>query len=216
MNDSHAFVASSALTVCIDFRSPQGWLAVHPTFALEDALGIAADWLPVCARPNAPPRAAAATDDRSTRHRAMRAQYYERDLQRYAALRGLPLGSASRTDDSRLAALGLLYVKPAGQAATRRYIEATYRGYFTHGEPMRLADPGAIAACIDAAGADAAGFAAFTHDAAAGFDALQAQLAAAGLLHSPAYLVEGDVFTGRAHLPMLRWLLGGRAGTPPI
>ncbi len=216
MNDTQAFVASSVLTVCIDFRSPQGWLAVHPTFALEDELGIVADWLPVLVRPNAAPRAAAPTDDRGTRHRAMRAAYYERDLQRYAALRGLSLGRASRTDDSRLAALGLLYVKPGGQVATRRYIEAVYRAYFTSGEPMQLADRNAIAACIEESGGNTGGFAAFAHAETERFDALQAQLAAAGLQHSPAYLAQGDVFTGRAHLPMLRWLLGGRVGTPPI
>ena len=216
MSDTRAFVPSSVLIVCIDFRSPQGWLAVHPTFALEDALGIAADWLPVCVRPNAAPREASATDDRGTRHRAMRAQYYERDLQRYATLRGLPLGRASRTDDSRLAGLGLLHVKPAGQAATRRYIEAVYRGYFTQGEPMALADPGAIAGCIVAAGVDARGFEDASRTHAATFDALQASLAAAGLMNSPAYLADGDVFNGRAHLPMLRWLLGGRQGQPPI
>lgn len=224
MNGVHPFVPSSALTVCIDFRSPQAWLAVHPTFALEDALGITGDWLPVMVRPMAAPRSATPEDDRGTRHRAMRATYYEQDLQRYAHARGLPLGTASRTDDSRLAALGLLWAKRAGPAAARRYIETVFRGYFTAGTPIALADAAVIEACIEQAGIDANGFAHYARRPGAGtpgpghaaFDELQAALAAAGLLNSPAYLVDGDVFVGRAHLPMLRWLLGGRQGRPPI
>jgi 2-hydroxychromene-2-carboxylate isomerase len=46
--------------------------------------------------------------------------------------------------------------------------------------------------------------------------ALQAELEALGLHTVPAYLIGGEPFLGRQHLPMVEWLLTGRAGLPPI
>ena len=59
------------------------------------------------------------------------------------------------------------------------------------------------------------GVATFAEDADE-FAALQERLVAAGLFNAPAYLVGEEVFFGRAHLPMIRWLLTDRAGPPPI
>ncbi len=56
---------------------------------------------------------------------------------------------------------------------------------------------------------------AFEPDAAQ-FNALQESLSLAGVLDTPAYLVDGDIFLGRAHLPMVRWILTGRTGASPI
>ena len=38
---------SDGPAVCIDFKNPKAYLALRPTFALEDELGIAFDWWPV-------------------------------------------------------------------------------------------------------------------------------------------------------------------------
>jgi hypothetical protein len=37
-----------------------------------------------------------------------------------------------------------------------------------------------------------------------------------GAFGVPAYLLHGEVFIGRQHLPMLEWLLTGQPGAPPI
>ena len=222
MSEDNAFSPKARLTVCIDFKSPHAWLAVQPTRALEAELGIAADWLPVLTRVSATPRVATLSDDRGTRHRHMRAEYYERDLQRYANLRGLPLGRASRRDDSTLASIGLLWVKRTGHAAEQRYIDGVFSRYFTHGQPIALASSDAIAAVVALAGADPDGFASFIAEGgaartgAAELAALQVQLHAAGLSQAPSYLVDGDLFNGRAHLPMIRWLLTDRRGPAPV
>ena len=41
----HSFDAK--LTVCIDFKSPQAYLAKDPTYALADELDLEIDWLPL-------------------------------------------------------------------------------------------------------------------------------------------------------------------------
>ena len=43
-----------------------------------------------------------------------------------------------------------------------------------------------------------------------------ATLAEAGVGGVPAYLTCGEVFLGRQHLPMIRWLLEGEKGPVPI
>ena len=45
---------------------------------------------------------------------------------------------------------------------------------------------------------------------------LAAELQERGLFQVPAYLVEEEVFYGRQHLPMIRWILAGRSGPIPI
>ncbi len=38
----------------------------------------------------------------------------------------------------------------------------------------------------------------------------------AGIFDVPSYLIDGEIFLGRQHLPMIRWLLSDRRGQPPV
>ena len=48
------------------------------------------------------------------------------------------------------------------------------------------------------------------------YDELQTRLSEAGVIGAPTYLFDGEPFVGRAHLPMIRWLLQDRRGPVPI
>jgi 2-hydroxychromene-2-carboxylate isomerase len=37
-----------------------------------------------------------------------------------------------------------------------------------------------------------------------------------GWFQAPGFVVEDEVFYGRQHLPMIRWILEGRSGPVPI
>ena len=45
---------------------------------------------------------------------------------------------------------------------------------------------------------------------------LSEELAERGVFGIPTYLVEGQMFMGRQHLPMIRWLLTGQEGPGPL
>jgi 2-hydroxychromene-2-carboxylate isomerase len=45
---------------------------------------------------------------------------------------------------------------------------------------------------------------------------VRAELEAAAVWNVPAFLVGGELFIGRKHLPMVEWLATGRTGPPPI
>ena len=46
-------------------------------------------------------------------------------------------------------------------------------------------------------------------------DEMQAKIYGAGIFGVPSYVVGGELFFGREHLPLLRWLLSGRSGPAP-
>ena len=199
----------------VDFKSPYAWLALEPSRALEARLGIAFDWLPLAAPPLQRPTPERDGDDRGTRHRRIRTRYWEADLRRYAESRGLDLGDVYRTPDTARASLALLFVRERAPeragAFTERVLELEWR------EGADIAKPETIDGALTRIGVGAADFAAF----AAGEGprkraALDAEFAALGFFGSPIYVVGGEPFVGRQHLPMVEWLLTGRAGLPPI
>jgi len=208
------FAFARSLTVCVDFNSPHAYLAVAPTRELEARLRLKADWLPLSLPPPSPPKPARSGDDRGTRHRRIRSEYFAADLERYAGARGLTLGNIYRSLDCTWAFLGLLWMRQHATDRVGDYVEAIFERIW--------ADEGDVdAGSIDRLLVDLqVGNDAFVRWADASGTALlsevQAGLQAAGLFNVPAYVVGNDVFYGRQHLPMIEWLLTGRAGEPPI
>ena len=209
--------STAPLTVVIDWRQPQSYLALAGIRELATALGIAIDWQPGCSRPLSPPSPESAHEDRGTRHRRHRARYVEHDLRRYAAAQGLALGDLYRSPDPSLAGIGLLWLKKRADEngehrAVEDYVDSVFAGYWR--EALDIEDVAAVRDVLESVGAPAAAFdpEALREE----YDLLQLRLRAAGVIEAPAYLVGDDIFIGRAHVPMIRWLLTGRTGPPPI
>lgn len=204
-----------APAVCIDFKNPKSYLALQPTFALEDELGMTFDWWPVHVSAMSRPQPEQANEDRGTRHRRIRALYYERDLRRYASVYGLELGDLYRNPDVAVASVGLLWVKQRAPRSLRAYLNAVFERYWQ--ERLQLDDADAIGALLKEIGVDAKHFREHARaDGRTTYDAAVAGLRGAGIFDVPAYVIEGEIFFGRQHLPMLRWLLTGKRGEPPI
>jgi len=207
--------AKGSLDVAIDFKSPQAYLAIEPTCALADELGIEIDWHPFIVSTARKPRRPSANDDRGARHRRMRAEYAERDLRRYAAARGLELGDLARSTDSTPSAIGLLWAKRKSATVARSYVERMFERHWR--DALDIADSRAVSAVLDEVGAAVSGFEAFAGgEGRTELERELAELAEAGVIDAPAYRLEDDVFHGREHLPMIRWLLSERTGEPPI
>lgn len=212
-DDAHPFDA--ALTVCIDFKSPQCFLAKDPTYALADELGLEIDWLPlITAQMTLPPKPV--EGDRGARHRRWRAEYAARDIERYAGLRGLVIRDVYRPPvDSSLAAIGLLWVKRQAPDRTRAYMDEIFAGYWRR--ELDIEDASVIANVFGSIGIEVEGLKEFFGGAgASALEGLQVQLREAGLSNVPGYLVKEEVFFGRQHLPMIRWLLTDKQGPAPI
>jgi 2-hydroxychromene-2-carboxylate isomerase len=218
--------APGSIVVAIDFKQPQSYLALGPTLGLAAACGVAIDWRPFAGRPLERPSAEGrrlGADDRTARHLRFRARYFERDIERYASAQGLVLRDLYRAPDVSVAGMGLLFAKrtsaPAGAASiggapglVDAYVDRVFTGYWSG--DLDIEDVAAIRGVLATVGADAGRF-----DPAALRDEYERSLTAlreAGVIGAPAYLVGDELFIGRAHLPMIRWLLDGKAGSPPI
>jgi 2-hydroxychromene-2-carboxylate isomerase len=69
----------------------------------------------------------------------------------------------------------------------------------------------------EALGGEASGFRAWADsDGPREVAAVRAELEAVAVWSVPAFIVHGDVFVGRQHLPMVEWLATGQTGPPPI
>jgi 2-hydroxychromene-2-carboxylate isomerase len=207
----------SPLLVAIDFKQPQSYLAKRPTEKLAAALGIEIDWQPMEERPFREPPPETSGDDRGARHRRFRARYFEHDLRRYAESQGLVLGDLRRATDSSVAAMGLLWAKKhAAKAGDTSVVDAYVDRVFEEhwGGTLALEQPDAIRGVLERVGVAANGFDPVSLRAE--YEALLERWAAAGMVEAPAYLVGDEVFIGRAHLPMIEWLITGRTGPPPV
>jgi 2-hydroxychromene-2-carboxylate isomerase len=145
------------------------------------------------------------------RHRRIRAEYLARDLRRYAESRGLELGDVYREPDTEAASLGLLWLRRGAPALASDYVTRVFDRLWRENA---AADLGFVERALAAAPAGFRGFA--KGDGSRELAALRAELEAAGVWNVPAFLVHGDVFLGRQHLPMVEWLATGQTGVPPI
>ena len=123
-------------------------------------------------------------------------------------MRGLTIRNIYRAPDSSLAGMGMLAARAYSEGALRNYLDRAFREYWEN--DLDIEDADVVSRLLSAAGVEA-----FEPDAA-GLNSLQESLSLAGVFETPAYLVDGEIFLGRAHLPMVRWILTGRAGAPPI
>jgi 2-hydroxychromene-2-carboxylate isomerase len=203
-------IIKGQLRVVIDFKSPQAYLAIGPTCALADELGITIDWQPLVVTPSKIPAAPPGGDDRGARHRRFRADYLERDIARYAADRGLAIGGLHRRIDSTLAAIGLLWAEGQGPSLARAYVERVFERYWQ--EDLDIEDERSIRALLTEIGAPVSGFEAFVKGhGCTELARVQLELRETGVFEVPTYLLNDEVFLGRQHLPLVRSRLSARS-----
>ncbi|HEY2775395.1 MAG TPA: DsbA family protein [Candidatus Binatia bacterium] len=190
--------------VAIDFGCAASYLAIAPTRALQARLEVAFDWLPFPRVTTSRPRVAVPGGDRSARHFRMRSEYRANDLRRYAQSRGLDLGDADRSVDTATASLGLLWQRRFVPSDAGEYVARVFDRIWREN-----ADPGLVFVeeCL---GASAAGFREYVKDEGPReAEAIREQLASEGVWNVPAYLVGGELFIGRQHLPAVEFSLRG-------
>jgi 2-hydroxychromene-2-carboxylate isomerase len=220
MNGFDPFTSDRPLIVYIDYKSPYAFVAVRPTTELAAELGIAIDWRPLTL--DIPSYLGSARlDDKGKVVESQRSpgqwnavRYAYRDARRYAALNGLEVRGTTKIWDTALAGMGLLWAKAQGDAVLARYTELTYTRFWQRA--LDVEDVLVVQDVLAEAGADPRGFASHAlGDGRADYDAMQRQIFDAGIFGVPGYVIEGEYFFGREHLPRIRWMLAGRVGRSP-
>lgn len=208
------------LIVYIDFKSPFAFVAKDPTYALADELGIEIDWRPLTL--DIPSFLGSAKLDKRgkvTESRRSSAQwttvkYAYRDARRYAGLLGYTLQGTEKIWDTSLAHTAMLWAKAQGQVVLKNFIDCVYEPFWRRA--LDLEDLDVLITTLQHAGVETAGFADYAVDEGRReHDAMQEKIFAAGVFGVPSYVVEGELFFGREHLPSVRWILSGRHGPQP-
>lgn len=214
------FASEAPLIVYIDYKSPYAFVAKDPTYELETQLGIEIDWRPLTldipsflgsARLDATGKV---KESNRTAQQWTGVRYAYRDARRYAALRDHILRGTEKIWDSSLAHIGMSWAKQQGRAILKGYTDRVFERFWKR--ELDIENPEVVKSVLTEAGADVAEFATyFSGEGRATHDDTQPAIFDAGIFGVPSYVIEGELFFGREHLPMVRWLLSGRRGPPP-
>jgi len=202
-----------AVTVYTDYKSPYAYLAKDPAYELERDFPVRLDWLPYdldladfmgSARVDAGGRI---LEEQRTAHQWRRVRYSYMDCRRQARKRGLVIRGTQKIWDSKIALCGMLFAKRHGDAVLRRYHDIVFERFWKR--ELDIEDPDVIAEMLAEAGADTAGFR--TYLPKEGREELESICKAAeaiGVFGVPTFVLDGQLFWGREHLPDIREMLG--------
>jgi 2-hydroxychromene-2-carboxylate isomerase len=202
------------VTAYIDYKSPYAYLAKDPAYELERDLPVRIDWLPyILDIPSF--LGSARVDDSGTvieeqrnAHQWRRVRYSYMDCRRQARKRGLVIRGPQKIWDSALAAGGMLYAKRQGDTVLRRYHDLTFERFWKR--ELDIDDANMIAAVLAEAGGDTANFSAYLEEEGrAEVDRVSRAAEALGVFGVPSFVVDGELFWGREHLPDIRAMLAG-------
>ena len=209
-----------SLKVYIDHKSPYAFIAKDPTYQLEIDFGVEIDWYPLTLNIGSYLGTAKKDDtgrvvenNRSPRQ-WLAVKYAYKDARRYAEIRGLTLKGTQKVWDSSVAAIGLLWAKNHGHDILKHYTDITYERFWRR--ELDIEDPAVIVAQLREAECEVDGFVEFLHGEGRQLhDELQEKILDAGYFGVPTYVVDGESYFGRQHLPRVRWHLSGRKGPLP-
>ncbi len=212
--------SAAPLIVYIDYKSPYAYLAKDPTYAIEDQLGIEIDWRPFTL--DIPSYLGSARLDKQgyvveSRRSASQwgmVKYAYHDARRYGSARGLVVRGTTKIWDSSLAGIGMLWAKSQSKSMLRAYSGLVYDRFWKR--DLDIEDVSVVETVLGEAGASVAGFRSYASgEGRAIHDERQRAAFDAGIFGVPTYVIGGETFFGREHLPRIRWILTGRNGTPP-
>jgi 2-hydroxychromene-2-carboxylate isomerase len=212
------------LIVYLDIKSPYAFLAKDPTCQLADALGIDVDWRPLTL--DIPSYLGSArldnkgkvVESKRSPEQWTAVKYAYRDARRYAGLLGYTLRGTEKIWDTSLIHMAFWWAKGQGQEQgqdlVRALLDDVYPAFWRR--EFNAEDLSTVIAALGRAGAETDGF----EDYALGegrteHDAMQQSIFEAGIFGVPGFVVEGEYFFGREHLPTVRWILEGRSGQQP-
>jgi len=208
------------LEVYIDYKSPYAFIAKDPTYALEQRFGIEIDWYPLTLNIGSYLGTARTNDTgkviESNRNpmQWLAVKYAYMDARRYANLRSLTLRGTQKIWDSSLAAIGMLWAKEQGHDVLKSYTNITFDRFWKR--ELDIEDETVVTSLLREAGADVTGFADYLRTRGREYhDQLQDEILDSGYFGVPTYVIEGEMYFGREHLPRVRWHLAGKPGPLP-
>ncbi len=200
-----------SVTVYTDYKSPYAYLAKDLAYALERDFPVRLEILPYVldipsflgsARVDAD---GTVQEQNRNAHQWRRVKYSYMDCRRAAGKRGLTIRGPRKIWDSALAAAGMLYAQRAGDAVFRRYHDLVFERFWQRA--LDIENVAVIGAVLTEAGADGPGFADYAEAGCAEVARIGRAAEAQGVFGVPSFVLDGELFWGREHLPDIRDML---------
>lgn len=186
----------------IDFKCPSSYLALRPTLALSEQLGVPIGWHPMRSY-QSPLMDEKPHEEVGQRHRRVRALARQKTHQLYAQVQNLSLNFRNPPTNTDMALAALCLLGDDGSDPLP-FITAAFEAYWTGDADLN--DARSVAALSGAPdlqnGDDSDG-----DGARARFEAALSEAEEKGIFTSPTYVVSEQIFVGREHLPWIRELL---------
>lgn len=197
-----------------DYKSPYAYLAKDLTYDLEARFDVEIEWRPyvldIPAYLGSAERSEAGeilSEERNA-HQWRRVKYSYMDCRRYANRFGLTIRGTRKIFDSRLAAIGMLHAKAEG--VFRAYNDIVFERFWKR--ELDIEDVAVVAQVVEEAGADRVAFMKYVEgDAYRDLAAVQNEAEEMGVFGVPSFVVGGELFWGREHLPVIEETLKPRS-----
>lgn len=187
------------ILLALDFTSVSSYLALNPAVAIAEEIGVELQLQPFRV-PQSPPPARVRNESDSERHQRIRAEYRAVDVQRYAEVQGIRLERAPYGIDPTLAHAALLEANENGVGV--EFALRVFEGFWDGTLNIENSDE--------------------IRDLLRGFDLefktpldnldeklarVRSALEEQEVYSVPTFLVKGERYIGRQHLPMIRSIL---------
>jgi 2-hydroxychromene-2-carboxylate isomerase len=203
------------VTVYIDYKSPYAYLAKDLAYELARDFPVQIDWLPYdldladfmgSAQVD---NSGQVIEEKRTPHQWRRVKYSYMDCRRQARKRGLTIRGTQKIWNSQIASIGMLYAKRQSEPVLMRYHDITFARFWKR--ELDIEDPAVVTAVLTEAGADAVGFASYlAGEGRAELVRVCRDAEEKGVFGVPSFIVDGELFWGREHLPDIREMLAAR------
>src|SRR3954447_14785438 len=198
------------VTVYSDYKSPYAYLAKDLVYGLEAECAVTAEWRPYVL--DIPSYLGSARVDETgevleesrNAHQWRRVRYSYMDCRREALKRGLTIRGPRKIWDSTLAAAGMLFAQQTGEAAFRRYHDAVFERFWRR--ELDIESVSVIAGVLLECGAPA-GFPDWAETGRAEVGRISREAEDKGVFGVPSFIVDGELYWGREHLPAIKEIL---------
>ena len=199
------------ITVYSDYKSPYAYLAKDLAYELERDFPVRLDWKPYIL--DIPSYLGSATLDAAgnvleesrNAHQWRRVRYSYMDCRRQARKRGLTIRGTQKIWDSSLAAAGMIFAQQAGDAAFRYYHDTVFERFWQRA--LDIENPEALAAILTEAGAEGTNVPEQASNLRNEVAAISRDAEAQGVFGVTSFILDGELYWGREHLPDIRDLL---------
>ena len=210
------------ISVYLNFSELSSWLLLAPLKKFCEEVPVGLIWKPMLSSlgniagsnlkaGQADPMASYKSRRADARHQAAK-----REDERMCQRLGITPEQGERKIAPLYLSLGMVWMttQRAGQQEYFSFAETAFLKTFRDGADVESLS--GLQVVMEESGFRTEGLAHFLESQAPDLDAIRQDAVDNGVFNSPAFVIEGEGFHGREHLPLIQWMLQGRQGVPPV